>query len=125
MPSIVNVLVVEDEHIVALDLGQRLKRLGYVVVGRAATGEKALLLARDKRPDLIIMDIKLKGEMTGIDAARLIQREQAVPVVSSQLLVTRQRFAKPTMWSFLAMFSNHSRKVSCGSRWKRHFCGST
>jgi len=54
-----NVLVVEDESIVSKDIQYSLKKLGYNVVGAAATGEKAIELAGELHPDIILMDIKL------------------------------------------------------------------
>lgn len=67
------ILIVEDERIVALNLQQRLLKLGYDVVGRAASGEDALAKARAMHPDLVLMDIHIEGPMDGIDtAARLI-----------------------------------------------------
>ena len=75
------ILIVEDEAIVAEDLAQQLGRLEYVVCGITGLGEEAVALARERRPDLILMDIRLKGRMDGIEAAELIRREADVPVV--------------------------------------------
>jgi PAS domain S-box-containing protein len=77
----INILIVEDERIVALDIRQSLKSLGYNVVGIASTGEKALELAKDYQPDLILMDIMLKGEMDGISTAELINIDLSVPII--------------------------------------------
>lgn len=77
----VNVLVVEDENIVAMEIQDRLKRMGYAVCGVVAYGEAAVEEARKKRPDLVLMDIKLKGKMDGVEAAELIQSEIGIPVV--------------------------------------------
>lgn len=76
-----SVLVVEDESIVAKDIQQSLIKLGYNVVGTASTGEKALALANELRPDIILMDIMLKGPMSGIDTAAEIKKEMAIPVI--------------------------------------------
>ncbi len=76
-----SILVVEDEAIVALDIQDRLAGLGYAVAGPVASGEQALELATGARPDLILMDIHLKGEMDGIATAREVQRRWRVPVV--------------------------------------------
>ena len=66
------ILLVEDDQIIAWDLAERLKDLGYRVVGQAATGAEAVRLASDLRPDVILMDIRLKGDMDGIAAAAII-----------------------------------------------------
>ena len=76
-----NILVVEDESIVSKDIQYSLKKLGYNVVGAAATGEKALDLAREHTPDIVIMDIMLKGDMNGIETAQIIKTELKIPVI--------------------------------------------
>ena len=76
-----NILVVEDESIVSKDIQHSLKKLGYNVVGAAAIGEKALELVRLERPDIVLMDIMLKGEMNGIETAEIIRNELAIPVI--------------------------------------------
>lgn len=75
------ILVVEDEPIVALDIQTRLERRGYCIQGIASSGEEAIALALEAQPDLILMDIKLKGEMDGIEAAQRIHDISDVPVV--------------------------------------------
>ena len=76
-----HLLVVEDEHIVALDIQDRLIDLGYTVVGLAPTGATAIKKALDLRPDLILMDIKLKGDMDGITASGIIRESLDVPII--------------------------------------------
>ena len=75
------ILIVEDERIVANDLRGRLDRIGYDVVGMACTGADAIALAREHTPDLVLMDITLKGPMDGVEAAETIGRTSDVPVV--------------------------------------------
>ncbi len=75
------ILVVEDESIVAADVQERLAILGYKVVGHAATGPDAVELARTVEPDIVLMDIMLRGDMDGVEAAGLINESGAVPVV--------------------------------------------
>lgn len=77
----INVLVVEDESIVSKDIQHSLKKLGYNVVGSSATGEKAIELAISERPDIILMDIMLKGQMNGIEAADEIRKVCSIPVI--------------------------------------------
>ncbi len=75
------ILVVEDEGIIALDLQNRLQRLGYSVPVTVATGEDAVQKAAEIRPDLVLMDIRLRGEMNGIEAAQKIQILFKIPVI--------------------------------------------
>lgn len=75
------VLVVEDESIVSKDIQLSLKKLGYEVAGAATTGEKAIALAMETSPDIILMDIMLKGDMNGIEAAGAIREKTGTPVI--------------------------------------------
>ncbi|MBA3898663.1 MAG: response regulator [Bacteroidetes bacterium] len=79
--SKVNILVVEDESIVSKDIQNSLKKLGYNVVGSSATGEEAVALASETKPDIVLMDIMLKGEMSGIDAATEINKKFHIPII--------------------------------------------
>ena len=79
--SKINVLVIEDESIVSKDLQHSLTKLGYNVVGAASNGEKAIELAGLKNPNIILMDIMLKGDMNGIEAAEKIKELYSVPIV--------------------------------------------
>ena len=75
------ILVVEDEGIVVLHIKKTLERLGYEVAGIAATGEDAIIKAMEDRPDLVLMDIVLKGPVDGIDAAEKIRAIFSIPIV--------------------------------------------
>lgn len=74
------VVVAEDESLIRLDLVEMLREEGYEVVGEAADGQRAVDLARETRPDLVIMDIKMPRR-DGIDAASEIAAERVAPVV--------------------------------------------
>jgi len=76
-----NLLVVEDESLVALDLDGQLHDMGYRVCGCVDNGCDAIARARAERPDLILMDIVLKGDMDGIAAAAVIAQELHIPVL--------------------------------------------
>jgi two-component system, cell cycle sensor histidine kinase and response regulator CckA len=75
------ILVVEDEGIVARSLRNELQNMGYEVPAIAASGEEAVAKAAGTHPDLVLMDISLKGGMDGIEAARQIQKTIDVPVI--------------------------------------------
>ncbi|KAB2641822.1 MAG: response regulator [Verrucomicrobia bacterium] len=74
-------LIVEDEVIVAADLAERLVRLGYGVLGSVASGEEALVLVQTRRPALVLMDIRLQGLMDGVAAAGEMRSRFQLPVV--------------------------------------------
>ncbi len=76
-----NILIVEDEAIVAKDLQLTLERLGYRVAGTTGSGEVAIEMARRHLPDLMLMDIVLKGQLDGIEAAAQIREILGIPVI--------------------------------------------
>jgi PAS domain S-box-containing protein len=77
----VQILIVEDESIVALDIKGTLERLGYAVSGVASSGEEAISKAVETRPHLVLMDIKLRGAMDGVEAAERVRDNLDVPVI--------------------------------------------
>lgn len=76
-----NVLIVEDEAIIALSLELFIKKIGYNVIDRAQTGSDAVRIASEKRPDIILMDISLLGEMDGIEAAIRINSINGMAII--------------------------------------------
>ncbi len=98
--SKVEILVVEDESIVAMDIERRLKSLGYQVVGHVLSGEEAVVRTDEERPDLVLMDIHLKGTMDGIEAAQKIRRLYDIPVIyitaySDEATLERAKVTEP------------------------------
>jgi PAS domain S-box-containing protein len=94
------ILIVEDEVVVAHDIKSTLERLGYEVTARAATAEDALASARETRPDLVLMDIVIKGDKDGISAAATIREELEVPVIyltaySDEAILERAKTTEP------------------------------
>ncbi len=75
------ILIVEDERITAMSLQSELRGLGYEVTALASSGEEAIAKAKHHRPDLILMDIRLEGKMSGIEAAEHLHRSDDIPVV--------------------------------------------
>ena len=91
------IVIVDDESIIRIDLREMLSNLGYLVIGEVGDGRSAVNLARELRPDLVIMDIKMPG-MDGIDAAKILTEEKVAPVLlltaySQKELVSRARQA--------------------------------
>jgi CheY-like chemotaxis protein len=75
------ILIVEDEFLIAWDLEQYLTRLGYAVLGLASSGQDAIAKALALRPDLMLMDIRLPGDMDGIEAAGHIRAQLPTVIV--------------------------------------------
>ena len=91
------ILIADDESLILMDLREMLTSLGYLVVGEANDGRSAVNMARELRPDLVIMDIKMP-DMDGIDAAKVLTAEKIAPVLlltaySQQDLVERAKEA--------------------------------
>ena len=77
----IGILIVEDESIVAKDIQQSPKKLGYEVLGVCATGDDAISKAEQVKPSLVLMDIMLKGDMSGIEAADQIRQRLDIPII--------------------------------------------
>ena len=75
------ILIVEDENIVAKDIHNSLKNLGYVPVAIVHSAKKAIEAVEENHPDLVLMDIRLKGKMSGIEAAEIIYKRFEIPVI--------------------------------------------
>jgi len=79
--SIAKVFIVEDEAITALDIKRTLEKLNYEIVGVTDRGEDAIKMVDKSDPDIILMDITLKGELDGIETARLLNIQTSIPIV--------------------------------------------
>ena len=91
------VIIADDESIIRMDLREMLTNLGYLVIGEVGDGRSAVNLARELRPDVVIMDIKMP-DMDGIDAAKILTEERISPVLlltaySQQELIERAKDA--------------------------------
>jgi two-component system, response regulator PdtaR len=78
MPT--RIIIAEDDAVIRLDLKEELERQGYLVVGQVGDGQSAVNLARELRPDLVVMDIRMP-ELDGIAAAEILTREKLAPVI--------------------------------------------
>lgn len=94
------VIIADDESLIRMDLREMLTNLGYLVVGEVGDGRSAVNLARELRPDIVLMDIKMP-DMDGIEAAKVLTEERIAPVLllsaySQQELVQRAQQAGVT-----------------------------
>jgi DNA-binding response OmpR family regulator len=74
-------LIVEDEILIAEELRERLSRLGFKVIAVVDTADLGVAIATSEHPDLVLMDIRLRGEKDGVEAAMEIRRQVDVPIV--------------------------------------------
>lgn len=75
------ILIVEDEAVTSVMLEKTLKEMGYEVVGSAFDGREAIELAREKHPDLVLMDIRIQGDLDGIETAKQIYQLYDIPII--------------------------------------------
>lgn len=112
----IKILIVEDEPVISMYLTTIVKKFGYDIVSEAATGEEAIGLSRQLKPDLILMDIKLSGSMDGITAARWIKMEFSIPSIfitayTDGDLIERARYAEPLGYIVKPIRENEVRAV--------------
>ena len=88
------ILIVEDDGIVAMDIQSRLEAFGYSVCGKVRSGDTAIEKTEELKPDLVLMDIVLKGEMDGIEAAEIIQASFGVPIIFVTAYAAGKRFER-------------------------------
>lgn len=97
----INIIIVEDERITAEDIKKALNSVGYEVPAIVPSGEEAIKAAEELKPDLVIMDIKLEGEMDGIQAAEQIRSKLGIPIIyltaySDEKTVQRAKITEPS-----------------------------
>jgi PAS domain S-box-containing protein len=95
-----NILIVEDDFVIAKVLAESLQELGYQVAGIVSTGEEAVERSAKVHPDLVLMDIRLRGEMDGIEAGEVISGDLHIPIVyltaySDERTVERAKITEP------------------------------
>tara|TARA_R110002049_G_scaffold2179_1_gene15708 strand:+ start:1686 stop:2429 length:744 start_codon:yes stop_codon:yes gene_type:complete len=81
MTKPIKILIVEDEMIIAANMSLQLTNLGYNVTGILPKGEDALMHIKENLPDIVLLDINLKGELTGIETAKVIQQDFNIPII--------------------------------------------
>lgn len=112
----ISILIVEDESIVALDIADYLNQFGYQVCGTAADGAAALKLFAAQQPDLVLMDIHLRGDMDGIEVARKLLDVRKVPLIyltaqADLQTANRAKLTKPSAY-LLKPFDERSLRIA-------------
>jgi len=103
MNKTISILIVEDEAFSAMFLRDALSCEGYQICDTVATGEGAIAIAENKRPDIILMDIRLAGELDGIEAASRIRQKNKIPIIfttghSDEKIAARARKVDPVAY---------------------------
>jgi DNA-binding LytR/AlgR family response regulator len=100
MDTLIKILVVEDEMIIGAKISMQLTSLGYEVTGILPRGEEAIQHAKENKPDIILLDINLKGKLDGIETAIELQHQAAIPIIyitanSDEATFNRAKSTKP------------------------------
>jgi len=100
MDTLIKILVVEDEMIIGAKISMQLTSLGYEVTGILPRGEEAVTHAEENRPDIVLLDIHLKGKIDGIETARQMQKHGNIPIIyltanSDEATFNRAKSSKP------------------------------
>lgn len=115
MPT-TKILVVEDEGIVSIDMRNILKQIGYPATEAVFSAEEAFEKIKEYQPDLILMDIGLKGEIDGIEAAKIIKERYNIPVVflsgyADKNTLERAKSAEPVGYIIKPIDDNELMKI--------------
>ena len=105
MDTLIKILVVEDEMIIGAKISMQLTSLGYEVTGILPRGEEAILHVADNRPDIVLLDINLKGKLDGIETGVQLQQHGPIPIIyitanSDEATFNRAKATKP--YAFIA-----------------------
>ena len=98
------ILIVEDQSVIAIDLRKSLSKMGYIVVAISDNAEDAVSVVKECKPDLVLMDIMLNGDKSGIEAAEIIRVERDIPIIYLTALTdvdTYLRAAKTEPYKYL------------------------
>lgn len=104
-------LIVEDEMIIGANISLQLTKLGYEVIGILPRGEEALASIKQNKPDVILMDIQLKGKLDGVETSRLIQKEYNIPIIYITANADDANFQRAISTSPHAFISKPFKKV--------------
>lgn len=76
-----NILIVEDELLIAKNIARKLEKIGYNICKIVSSGQEVIDLINQEKPDLILMDVAIKGEMDGIETATIIKSKLDIPII--------------------------------------------
>ena len=105
MDNLPKILIVEDEMIIAADISMQLTKVGYEIIGMCTSGEDAIGFIERNPPEIILMDVILKGEMNGIETAQHIQDHHSIPLIfltSNHDDATFQQALQTNPYAFIA-----------------------
>jgi len=111
MDSPAKILIVEDEMIIGANISLQLSKLGYEVTGIVSRGEEAITHVKQSKPDIVLMDIQLKGQLDGIDTVNQIQLENDIPVIYLTANTDNENFERAKSTNPFAFISKPFKKL--------------
>ncbi len=111
MEQPIKILIVEDEMIIAANMSLQLTSLGYEVTGIIPRGEEALVHIKENRPDIILLDIQLKGAIDGIEMAKIMQQDYDIPIIYLTANTDSAHFEKAKSTNPYAFISKPFKKL--------------
>lgn len=111
MKSPTKILIVEDEMIIGANISLQLTKLGYEVTGLVTRGEEALNHVKQHKPDIVLMDIQLKGDLDGIETVQLMQKEIDLPVIYLTANADQEHFDRAKSTNPFAFISKPFKKM--------------
>lgn len=111
MDSPAKILIVEDEMIIGANISLQLSKLGYDVTGIVSRGEEALTHVRQSKPDIVLMDIQLKGELDGIETVNQMHLESDIPIIYLTANADDENFERAKSTNPFAFISKPFKKL--------------
>jgi len=111
MKSPAKILIVEDEMIIGANISLQLSKLGYEVTGIVSRGEEAILHVRHSRPDIVLMDIQLKGALDGIETVNQMHLENKIPIIYLTASTDEENFERAKSTNPYAFISKPFKKL--------------
>ena len=111
MENSIKILIVEDEMIIGANISLQLSELGYDVVGIVPRGEEALIHMKQNKPDIVLLDIQLKGELDGIETAKRMQENNDIPIIYLTANTDEHYFARAKETNPYAFISKPFKKI--------------
>ena len=111
MKSPAKILIVEDEMIIGANISLQLSKLGYEVTGIVSRGEEAILHVRHSRPDIVLMDIQLKGALDGIETVNQMHLENKIPIIFLTASTDEENFERAKSTNPYAFISKPFKKL--------------
>lgn len=111
MSKTTKILIVEDEMIIAANISLQLTTLGYEITGIIPRGEEALLQIKENKPDIVLLDIQLKGKIDGIETAQMMQKSYNIPIIYLTANADEEHFKRAKTTNPYAFISKPFKKL--------------